>query len=87
MKSKTRYSRFSLSLIHTYEADVDASEVSMRSSVFFWSEATREARRSHLKVKVREKWVRQIYKQREKSGIFHNLVREMALGDREFYFK
>ena len=32
-------------------------------------------------------WVRQIYKQREKSGIFHNLVREMVLGDREFYFK
>ena len=37
--------------------------------------------------KTRTIWVRQIYKQREKSGIFHNLVREMALGDREFYFK
>ena len=37
--------------------------------------------------KKRTIWVRQIYKQREKSGIFHNLVREMALGDREFYFK
>ena len=32
-------------------------------------------------------WVRQIYKQREKSGIFHNLVREIVFGDREFYFK
>ena len=32
-------------------------------------------------------WVRQIYKQREVSGIFHKFVREMALGDREFYFK
>ena len=37
--------------------------------------------------KKRTIWVRQIYKQREKSGIFHNLVQEMALGDREFYFK
>ena len=37
--------------------------------------------------KKRTIWVRQIYKQREKSGIFHNLVGEMALGDREFYFK
>ena len=37
--------------------------------------------------KKRTIWLRQIYKQREKSGIFHNLVREMALGDQEFYFK
>ena len=37
--------------------------------------------------KKRTIWVRQIYKQREKSGIFHNLVREIALGDPEFYFK
>ena len=37
--------------------------------------------------KKRTIWVRQIYKQREKPGIFHSLVREMALGYREFYFK
>ena len=37
--------------------------------------------------KKRTIWVRQVYKQREKFGIFHNLVREMALGDREFCFK
>ena len=33
--------------------------------------------------KKRTIWVRQIYKQSEKSGIFHNLVPEMVLGDRE----
>ena len=32
-------------------------------------------------------WVREIYKQRNESGICHNLVLEMALGDRELYFK
>ena len=37
--------------------------------------------------KKRTIWVWQIYKQIEKSGIFHDLVREMALSDREFYFK
>ena len=29
----------------------------------------------------------QIYKQRNESGIYHNLVLEIALGDRELYFK
>ena len=37
--------------------------------------------------KSRKMWVREIYKQRENLGIFHTLVQEMALGDREFYFK
>jgi len=37
--------------------------------------------------KKRKMWVREIYNQRNKSGIYHNLVQEMALGDRELYFK
>ena len=37
--------------------------------------------------KRRKMQVRQIYKQRKESGIYHNLVLEMALGDRELYFK
>ncbi|XP_057294525.1 uncharacterized protein LOC130623036 [Hydractinia symbiolongicarpus] len=44
-------------------------------------EAERKAR------KKRSIWVRQIYKQREECGIYHTLVQEMALGDRESYFK
>ena len=35
----------------------------------------------------RKIWVREIYKKRNESGICHNLVLEMALGDRELYFK
>ena len=30
--------------------------------------------------------VREIYKQKNESRIYHNLVVEMALGDRELYF-
>ena len=33
--------------------------------------------------KRRKMWVREIYKQKNESGIYHNLVLEMALGDRE----
>ena len=32
-------------------------------------------------------WVQEIYKQMNKSGIYHNLVLEMALGDRETIFQ
>ena len=37
--------------------------------------------------KRRKMWVREIYKQRNESGIYHNLVLEMTLGDSELYFK
>ena len=37
--------------------------------------------------KRRKLWVREIYKQKKESEICHNLVLEMALGDRELYFK
>ena len=33
--------------------------------------------------KRRKMWVQEIYKQRNESGIYHNLVLEMALGDSE----
>ena len=29
-------------------------------------------------------WVRDVYKQRNEGGIYHNLVLEMALRDREY---
>ena len=49
-------------------------------------------RRFHRKAerkaqKKRSLWVRQIYRQWEKSGIYYTLVQEMPLGDRETYFK
>ena len=37
--------------------------------------------------KRRKIWVREIYKQRNESGIYHNLVLEIATGDRKLYFK
>ena len=37
--------------------------------------------------KRRKMWVREIYKQMSESGNYHNLVLEMAVGDRELYFK
>ena len=32
-------------------------------------------------------WVCDIYKKREEQGIFSNLLRELRLGDREYFFK
>ena len=36
---------------------------------------------------VRKMWVKDIFKERERKGIFHTLVQEMTLGDRESYFR
>ena len=32
-------------------------------------------------------WVREIFKKREQQGVFSNLLQELRLSDREFYFK
>ena len=32
-------------------------------------------------------WVSEIFHQREREGMFSNLLRELQLGDREYYFK
>ena len=32
-------------------------------------------------------WVRNLYKEREERGAYHMLVREMKLGDQEYYFR
>ena len=47
----------------------------------------RRRRRRRERKKVKRVWVRDIYKTREELGIYHTLVQEMQLGDREFYFK
>ena len=39
------------------------------------------------KTKKRRFWVGEIFRQRERLGIFSNLLRELQLGDREYYFK
>ena len=32
-------------------------------------------------------WVREIFKKRATYGLYNNLVHELLIGDREFYFK
>ena len=32
-------------------------------------------------------WVRDIYKKREEQGVFSNLVHELRLGDKKYFFK
>ena len=32
-------------------------------------------------------WVREIYKKRKEQGVFSNLLRELRLDDREYFFK
>ena len=46
-----------------------------------------DKRKKKKKTKKRRFWVREIFRQRERLGIFSNLLRELQLGDREYYFK
>ena len=39
------------------------------------------------KNKKRKQWVRDIFTRRDELGEYSNLVQELRLGDREFYFK
>ena len=43
--------------------------------------------RKKKKTKKSRFWVREIFRQRERQGVFSNLLRELQLGDREYYFK
>ena len=47
----------------------------------------RRKRRREKHGKVRSMWVRDIYRQRDEYSVHHTLVRELQLGDREFFFK
>ena len=47
----------------------------------------RRRRRTNLKRRRKRFWVRDIYQRRAAQGEYANLVRELRLGDREFYFR
>ena len=47
----------------------------------------RKQRNKQKLKKNRAMWVRDIYKQREGKGAYHNLVQELQLGDSEIQFK
>ena len=54
-----------------------------------WFLLTRKRRRQRTKQKVKKNramWVRDVYKQREEKGAYHNLAQEL-LRDRGLYFK
>ena len=39
------------------------------------------------KVRKHRFWVRQILVERDRQGVFNNLLRELQFGDREYFFK
>ena len=47
----------------------------------------RRRRQKKRDVKPKRFWVREIFRNRKRCGEFHNLVRELRLGDRELYFR
>ena len=46
-----------------------------------------ESRAERKKKRKHRFWIREIYKQRDKQGVFSNLLRELRLGDRENFFR
>ena len=52
--------------------------------VFLMRKRRRKRKRDY---KPKRFWVRNIFKRRIKQGEYHNLVQELRLGDREFYFR
>ena len=46
-----------------------------------------ESRAERKKKRKHRFWIREIYKQRDKQGVFLNLLRELRLGDRENFFR
>ena len=47
----------------------------------------RRVRKRRFKRKPRKLWVRAIFKEREEKGAYYQLINEIRLNDREFYFK
>ena len=44
-------------------------------------------KRKKKKTKKDRFWVGEIFRQSEKQGVFSNLLRELQLGDKKYYFK
>ena len=47
----------------------------------------RRVRKRRFKRKRRKQWVRTIFKEREVKGAYYQLINDMRLNGREFYFK
>ena len=45
-----------------------------------------QLKKEEIKRKRRRTWVREIFKKRTEQGVYHNLLREIRVNDRESYF-
>ena len=45
-----------------------------------------QLKKEEIKRKRRRTWVREIFKKRIEQGVYHNLLREIRVNDRESYF-
>ena len=45
-----------------------------------------QLKKEEIKRKRRRTWVREIFKKRIEQGVYHNLLREIRVDDRESYF-
>ena len=59
----------------------EEEEIALLSVILFNNKSRRKQK------KKRRFWVRQVFQHREEHGVFSNLVTELQLGDREYYFK
>ena len=59
----------------------EEEEIALLSVILF------DNKRRRKQAKKRRFWVREIFQRREEHGVFSNLVTELQLGDREYYFK
>ena len=55
-------------------------EIALLSVILFDNKSRRK------KEKKRRFWVREIFQHRQEHGVFSDLVTELQLGDREYYF-
>ena len=70
-------------LIHFfYEMDTEDFELAVTAVILL-----RRVRKRRFKRKRRKIWVGAIFKERKEKGAYYQLINEMRLNDREFYFK
>ena len=57
--------------------------------LFLFLRRRRRRRRQRENIAGRKEWVRPVFQEeaRRAHGQYHNLVRELRLGDREYYFR
>ena len=55
-------------------------EIALLSAILFDNKSRKK------KEKKRRFWVREIFQHRQEHGVFSDLVTELQLGDREYYF-